>query len=200
MESNASRIRRLIYILVISIGWSASTYAQIENEKTGTRYGHMNVGLSANESILFTDSLSGLGYDFGIGANLEYEMFFTDKLSVLGGAGVSFLRSSTRSKSSSLSLIAADLRAAAKYSLNGKIHILAGPTLLYNIKTRLKTSYIDETWESVNFISEIQFGAFVGVEANMNDWSALRALSLIRSESVSFELALIITPQIVIDK
>jgi hypothetical protein len=195
MERYANRVRRLVVVFVFIV-LGGMVYGQTEKQGLLDYYGHFNIGLSVNDSKIFTDSLTSLKYDFGAGANLEYEWFFTDKLSVYASAGLSFIKSSTKAKSISLSLLAADFRIAPKYSLNGKVHLIAGPTVLYNINTELKTSYLEETGTKVKYIDEIQYGAFAGFELYLNDWSALRSLALVRTKSVSFELTYVITPKL----
>ena len=195
MERYADRVRRLVLILVLITSFSV-TFGQNTNTGSSGYYGHFNIGLSANESKFNADSLPSLTYDFGVGANFEYEIFFTDKLSVLGGAGISYLKSSTTSKSFTAGLIAADFRVAPKYSINGRIHVIAGPTVLYKIKSEVKTSYLDRSWSSFDYMEEFQYGGFAGLELYLNDWSALRSLAIIRSHSVTFELAFIITPEL----
>lgn len=195
MERYADRVRRLVLFLIIISSFDV-IYSQTTNPESSGYYGHINVGLSTNESKISADSLPSLTYDFGVGANFEYEMFFTDKLSLFGGVGISYLKSSTTNKNFTLALIAADFRVAPKYSLNGRVNLIAGPTVLYKLKSQVKTSYLDRSWSSVDYVKDFQYGAFAGLDIYLSDWSALRSLAIIRSNSVTFELSFIITPEL----
>jgi hypothetical protein len=194
MESNANRIRRLTFLvlplLVVSVN---NSFAQ----KSEKNYSHYNLVISVNDSKIFTDSLPKLSFDFGYSAMLEYETFFNDKYSLIGSAGVSYLKSSTDKKSLSLSLLNADFRLVPKYSFNGRVSVIAGPTVFYTIESKVKTSYIDNSWSVVEYTENFQFGGLVGLDFYLNDWSSLRSVALIRNSSISFEIAWVIIPSLV---
>lgn len=197
MESYASRIRRLGIFFIIYVGIISVGHAQETELKSSKRYGHVNLGFALNSSKVFTDSINDLTYDFGVGANLEYEMFFSDKLSGFWGLGLSYLKTSKEKKSTMLSVLATDARIGGKYSFNGRVSVIAGPTLLYVITSRVKTSYIDKTWSNVNYSEEYHFGGFAGFEFYVNDWSMLRSLAIFRTGSTSFEISYVITPKLI---
>lgn len=201
MENNANRHRFgiVLFLLLFFSSFLVSGQTQSnprESQSQGSLYSHYNVifGVNTSRILNIADSLPNLGYGYGIGGGLEKEIFINQKVSSQGSMNVNLLHSRTSNGASRFRVLAGNIRLTGKYYLSHRVAIYGGFSGYYTVLQQLKSSSIDESWASEKWMNEYQIGGLAGLDFYLFDWSSLRTFVSIHQQSVSFEVAIVLTP------
>ncbi len=196
MERNANRVRIALFALLIFIGQSVFGQKNQDVDTVGgDYYSPVSFDISVNTSkfIFDNDTIPVLSYDYGVGLNVEKEIYYSTKFSLIFSAGLHLNKSSTTNNNYFYRALSGRVYITPRYFLSNTISLYGGLAGFYTIKQTEKESYL-VNWQSNSRVKKLQPGFVIGCDLLLTNWLSLRPRLVINQQVRIFEAGFVVTP------
>ncbi len=196
MERNANRIRVIFITILIFICELSFGQKNSEGETVAEDYYapvNFDISVNATKFKLDNDTIPILHHDYGIGLNVEKEIYYTTKFSLMFGIGLHHNKSTTENNNYAYRILSGRLYISPRYFLTNTISIFGGITGFYNIQQSEKNGHLTK-WQNAKYLKNMQAGFIVGSDFLLRNWLSLRPKLVVLQHATIIEAGIVLTP------